>query len=180
MIAPRVLAGSFLAWGYNSVCGKLPSRHLRSLYLRHYLDHLGCGSSVQMGCSFLNGRKVSFGRRNVINFGCVFDGRTYRISTGDDVSIGPEAVILTLGHDPQSSTFVDQGGDVLIGNQVWIAYRAIVLPGITIGDGAVIAAGAVVTRNVAPFAIVAGCPARKVGERNPDLNYQLQCSPFLV
>ena len=118
-----------------------------------------------MGCRFLNGRKVFLGERNVVNFGCLFDGRKFSIRTGSNVSIGPEATILTLGHDPRSATFEDRGGDVVIGDRVWIGYRAVVLPGITIGEGAVIGAGAVVTKDVDPYVIVAGNPARKVGER---------------
>jgi maltose O-acetyltransferase len=118
-----------------------------------------------MGCRFLNGRKVFLGERNVINFGCLFDGRKFSIRTGSNVSIGPEATILTLGHDPRSTAFEDLGGDVVIGDRVWIGYRAIVLPGVTIGEGVVVGAGAVVTKNVEPYAIVAGNPARKIGER---------------
>jgi len=130
-----------------------------------------------MGCRFLNGRKVYLGERNVINFGCLLDGRKYKIQTGSDVSIGPEASILTLGHDPQSAEFADRGGNVLIGNRVWIGYRAMILPGVTIGEGAVVGAGAVVTKDVEPFSIVAGNPARRIGERNQDLNYRLKYDP---
>lgn len=108
------------------------------------------------------------------------DGRKYNITVGNDVSIGPEASILTLGHDPQSGNFEDRGGDVIIGDRVWIGYRAIVLPGVTIGDGAVVGAGSVVTRNVEPFTIVAGNPATKIGTRNPELVYELNYRPFLV
>lgn len=113
----------------------------------------------------------------MINFGCLFDGRKFHIRTRHDVSIGPEASILTLGDDPQSSDFCDRGGDVVIGDRVWIGYRAIVLPGVTIGEGAVIGAGAIVTKDVEPFAIVAGNPAKKIGERTKDLRYSLQYDP---
>lgn len=133
--------------------------------MKVWLGGLGAKSGVQMGCRFLNGRKVFLGERNVINFGCLFDGRKFSIRTGSNVSIGPEATILTLGHDPRSTAFEDLGGDVVIGDRVWIGYRAIVLPGVTIGEGVVVGAGAVVTKNVEPYAIVAGNPARKIGER---------------
>ena len=133
-----------------------------------------------MGCRFLNGRKVYLGDRNVINFGCLLDGRHYTIKTGNDVSIGPEATILTLGHDPQSPTFADRGGDVIIGDRAWIAYRAIILPGIKIGEGAIVGAGSVVTKNVEPYTIVAGNPAKVIGRRNPDLTYHLNYRPFLT
>jgi acetyltransferase-like isoleucine patch superfamily enzyme len=175
----RVLAGSVVAYAYNGWVGQFPSRSIRHAYLRRWLGRFGVGTGVQMGCRFLNGRKVYFGDRNVINFGCLFDGRCHSIRTGPDVSIGPEATILTLGHDPQSPDFIDRGGDVVIGHHAWIAYRAILLPGVCVGDGAVVAAGAVVTKNVEAYSIVAGSPARKVGERNRDLHFQLDFSPFL-
>jgi acetyltransferase-like isoleucine patch superfamily enzyme len=174
----RIFGGSLLAFLYNCFAGRIPVRTLRRLYLQAWLGHFGSGTNVQMGCRFLNGRKVHLGERNVINFGCLFDGRKFHIRTGDDVSIGPEAAILTLGHDPQSLDFADRGGDVNIGDRVWIAYRAIILPGVTIGEGAVVAAGAVVTRDVSPYEIVAGVPARSVGKRNRKIRYQLQFAPF--
>ena len=133
-----------------------------------------------MGCRFLNGRKIHLGERNVINFGCLLDGRRYEIHIGNDVSIGPEATILTLGHDPQSPDFADRGGDVVIGERVWIGYRAIILPGVTIGDGAVVAAGAVVTKDVEQYSIVAGAPAKKIKDRNRNLKYGLSFDPFCV
>jgi len=176
----RILFGSLAAFLYNSLVGRFPLRWLRKLYLKAWLGNLGVGSGVQMGCRIMNGRKVHLGDRNVINFGCLFDGRKYHIRTGHDVSIGPEAAILSLGHSPRSSDFADQGGDVVIGNRVWIGYRAIILPGITIGDGAVVGAGAVVTEDVEPFAIVAGNPARKIGERSKELGYNLNYAPFLL
>lgn len=175
----RLLGGGLVAFGYNYFVGRLPSRTLRKVYLRGWLGNFGANGGVQLGCKFLNGRKVFFGQRNVINFGCLFDGRKFAIRTGDDVSIGPEAAILTLGHDPQSPEFADRGGEVVIGSRVWIGYRAVILPGIKIGDGAIVGAGAVVTKDVEAFTIVAGNPARKIGERSRELNYKLNFQPFL-
>ena len=176
----RQFLGDIISWGYNSLVGHLPVRAVRRIYLRGWLGRMGAGVGVQMGCRFLNGRKVHLGDRTVINFGCLLDGRKYHIRTGNDVSIGPEASILTLGHDPQSPEFADRGGDVVIGNRVWIGYRAIVLPGITIGEGAVVGAGAVVTKDVEPFSIMAGNPARKIGERSKELSYRLNYDPMFL
>lgn len=176
----KVALGSILSYIYNQIISDLPSRSLRMCYLRAYLGKSGENTSVQMGCKILNGKRIELGERNVINFGSLLDGRCYRITTGSDVSIGPEASILTLGHDPQSSEFSDRGGDVVIGNQVWIAYRAIILPGVTIGDGAVVGAGSVVTKDVEPYTIVAGNPARLVGKRTDQLNYKLHYQPWLI
>jgi len=176
----RSLLGAIVARLYNSVVGKIPSRTIRGLYLRPWLGRYAAGAGVQLGCRFLNGRKVLLGPRAVINFGCLLDGRVYPITTGSDVSIGPEASILTLGHDPHSPDFADRGGPVTIGDRVWIGYRAMVLPGVTIGEGAVIAAGAVVAKDVAPYTIVAGNPAREVGKRTHDLTYRLAHRPWLA
>ena len=180
MSGVRLLAGTVAAYVYNAVVGHLPSRTLRHAYLRLWLGRFGKGSGVQLGCRFLNGHKVLLGSNSVINFGTLIDGRHYPVIIGANVSIGPEAAILTLGHDPQSPAFADKGGEVRIGDRAWIAYRAVILPGVTIGEGAVVAAGAVVTGDVAPFAIVAGNPARQVGTRNPELDYRLDFRPWLI
>ncbi|HTJ78196.1 MAG TPA: acyltransferase [Rariglobus sp.] len=175
----RLLAGGFMSYFYNAWIGRIPSRTARHFFLKYYLGACGKGTGIQLNNRFLNGRKIRFGERNVINFGCLFDGRRYSITTGNDVSIGPEATILTLGHDPQSPIFADRGGDVVIGDRVWIAYGALIMPGVTIGEGAVVAAGAVVTRDVEPYSIVAGIPARVIGSRAKGLHYRLNYHPVL-
>ena len=186
----KVFFGSLLSYHYNFILTFFPSRYLREVYLKLWLGCFGAKSGVQLGCRFLNGRKVFLGERNIINFGCLLDGRKFSIRTGSNVSIGPEATILTLGHDPRSATFEDRGGDVVIEDRVWIGYRAIVLIGVAIGKGAVVGAGAVVTKNVEPYAIVAGNPARKIGERKllncndldsntKDFTYELNYRPWL-
>lgn len=176
----RPYIGAILAYFYNGWLTYVPAKWIRASYLRIYLAQLGKQTNVQMRCRFLNGPRVTFGDNNVINFGCLLDGRKFNITTGNNVSIGPEATILTLGHDPQSSEFADLGGDVVIGDRVWIGHRATILPGVTIGEGAVVAACSVVTRDVEPFSIVAGIPAKPVGNRNQDLQYELNFSPFLL
>lgn len=66
------------------------------------------------------------------------------------------------------ATAWDNKGDIVIGNDVWIGYEAVVLAGVTIGDGAVIGARAVVTKDVPPYAVVGGVPARLIRRRFPD------------
>ena len=66
------------------------------------------------------------------------------------------------------ATAWDNKGDIFIGNDVWIGYEAVVLAGVTIGDGAVIGARAVVTKDVPPYAVVGGVPARLIRRRFPD------------
>ena len=172
-------AAELAAYGYNQLIGNCPSRRIRHAVLRWWLKQVGTGTGVQMGCRFIS-RNIRLGARNVINFGCLFDGRGYEIVTGSDVSIGPAATILTLGHDPRSAGFADRGGPVLVGNRVWICYGGLILPNVKLGEGAVVGAGAVVTRDVAPYTIVAGNPAKVIGERPRDLSYELNYRPFLI
>ena len=179
-MSPKVFIGLVTAYSYNSLLTHIPAHWIRSSYLRMLLSKFGRHTNIQMRCRFLNGRRVSLGGHNVINFGCLLDGRKFNITTGDNVSMGPEATILTLGHDPQSPECEDNGGDVVIGDRVWIGYRALIMPGVTIGEGAVVAAGAVVTKDVEPFTIVGGVPAKKIGDRNQDHNYELNFSAFLT
>ena len=91
--------------------------------------------------------------------------------------------IWSMQHDHTSISFgLDSKGTVRIGDRVWLGPRTIVLPGCNIGEGAVVAAGVVVTKDVPPFAIVGGIPAKIIGERQRGINYDLtrgEYSPFL-
>jgi galactoside O-acetyltransferase len=92
------------------------------------------------------------------------------ITIGDNVMIGPNVVLRSNDHVfEQADVLINyQGmseGSITIGNDVWIASNAVILQNVSIGDGAVVAAGAVVTKNVPPYAIVGGVPARTIGTR---------------
>jgi maltose O-acetyltransferase len=116
---------------------------------------------------------VTVGQNTNVNTGVVLDGRG-GLHIGARVNISPEALILTAEHDPRSPDFAGVEAAVVIGDRVWIAARAIVLPGSRVGEGAVVAAGAVVRGEVEPWTIVAGNPARKVGDRPADAQSSLQ------
>lgn len=108
------------------------------------------------------GINICIGQRFYANHHCVIlDAATVII--GDDVMLGPAVHIYTVTHPLQAeqrATGIEQAKPVRIGNNVWIGGQAIILPGVTIGDGAVIAAGSVVSRDIAPYTLVAGQPAR--------------------
>ena len=123
---------------------------------------------------------IRIGHTTNINPNCMFDSRGGSIRIGNFVDIAPEVNIWTLEHDPQDPNFATKGGPVGIEDFVWIGNRAIILPNITIGEGAVIATGAVVTKNVSPWTIVGGVPAREIGLRNKDQNPRKPYKPFLL
>lgn len=84
---------------------------------------------------------------------------------GNDVRIGPNARLLAAGHDVSRADFKETGGDITIGNGCWIGAGAMVLQGVRVGDGAVIAAGSIVTRDVPANTVVAGVPAKVIQQR---------------
>ena len=97
--------------------------------------------------------------------GVLLDGRC-GLTIGNKVTISYEAIVWTQSHDYNSPNFAGKGAPVTIGNKAWICSRAIILPGITVGEGAVVASGAVVTHDVPPYTVVGGIPARAIGMRN--------------
>nr|WP_277350429.1 acyltransferase [Rhodococcus sp. BL-253-APC-6A1W] len=115
---------------------------------------------------------VDIGNNSIIGNDCFLDGRR-GLKIGDNVNIGGHVHIFTLEHNPHASDFGVQGGAVNIGDYAYVASRATILPGVTVGKGAVVAAGAVVTKDVQPYRIVGGTPAREIGDRTSDLQYAL-------
>ncbi|MCC8946352.1 MULTISPECIES: sugar O-acetyltransferase [Bradyrhizobium] len=108
------------------------------------------------------GSNISLGDGVFLNFNCVILD-VVEVAIGDRTQIGPAVQIYTADHPRDAETRragLEFGRPIRIGSDVWIGGGAIILPGITIGDGALVGAGSVVTRNVAPGAIVAGNPAR--------------------
>jgi maltose O-acetyltransferase len=145
---------------------------------------IGRRSSLHLGVRILNNKfkrsNITIGRNCVINDGCLLDGRVYKIRIGNNVDIARETLIYTLQHDYNNDYHLTKGGDVIIEDYVWIASRVIILPGVHIGKGAVCASGAVVTKNVDPFTIVGGVPAKPIGKRNSQLLYTLSDKYFFV
>ena len=173
-LALRLFCIRVLSYLTNHVVAHVPSFTFRRLWYQHALGiHFGPRASVFMGAyvwsfgrSEARRRGVTIGRNSRINRNCTLDIRC-GLTIGDDVSISPEVMILTLSHDYNDPRFSDlDAGPVTIEDHVWIGSRALVLPGVTVGRGAVVAAGSVVTKDVAPMTVVAGVPAKQVAVRD--------------
>ncbi|MCH5267398.1 MAG: sugar O-acetyltransferase [Lachnospiraceae bacterium] len=108
------------------------------------------------------GKNIHIGENVFINAGCSFQDQG-GITIGDGCLIGHNTVIATLNHEEQPKRRGDLlPAPVVIGDRVWIGSNATILPGVTIGDGAIVAAGAVVTKNVPENTVVGGVPARVI------------------
>src|SRR6185369_10201510 len=95
---------------------------------------------------------------------------------GNNVSIAGEVRIYTMEHDIDSPDFAEIGAPVVIDDYVVIGTRVTILPGVHIGKGAVIASGAVVTKDVEPYSVVGGIPAKEIKKRKENLQYTLKFS----
>ena len=117
--------------------------------------------------------RISIGDYCRINKNVLLDGRGKGLTIGNNVDIAQEVNIWTLQHDYNDPMYKAVGKSVVIEDYAWIASRATILPGVTIGRGAVVASCAVVTKNVPALAVVAGVPAKVIGHRNDCMHYRL-------
>lgn len=131
------------------------------------------GSRIHIGARFFYPANIKIGKGSIIGDNAFLDGRD-RLTIGDHVDIASSVAIYNSEHDINSEDFHAVNEPVEIGDFVFIGARAIILPGVKIGKGAVVAAGAVVTKDVSEYAIVGGVPAEVIGERKvKDLHYRL-------
>lgn len=146
------------------IVGQIPSHHIRRAFYRLYGMEIGFGSTIHMGARFYNLGNITIGSDTIIGENAVLDGRD-KITIGNHVALASEVMIYNAEHDVHDKDFRVTTEPVIIEDYVFIGPRAIILPGVTVGKGAVVAAGAIVTKNVEQFTIVGGVPAKSIGER---------------
>lgn len=157
----------------NFISATVPFHSLRKLFFRLAGVKIGKNSFIHMGGRFYLPINITIGNGTIIGDNTFLDGRA-KLTIGDHVDIASGVLIYNSEHDIHSESFAPIEEPVEIGDYVFIGPRAIILPGVKIGKGAVVAAGAVVTVDVEPFKIVAGVPAKVIGERkNKNPNYRL-------
>ena len=153
--------------------GHIPSCHLRKLVYR------GLGVKADNNVVFHFDTEIRrpwllrLGHGTIIGDHAILDARN-GITMGENVNLSSNVSIYTEQHDHRDPYFgLTKGGkkSVNIGNRVWLGSNVVVLPGVTIGEGAVCCAGAVITKDVAPYSVVAGIPAKEVNQRPEELHY---------
>jgi acetyltransferase-like isoleucine patch superfamily enzyme len=154
--------------------GNIPLHFVRRFFYEISGIKMGKHSTIHCWARFYETNKIEIGKGTIIGDHCFLDGRD-KLMIGDHVDIASQVLIYNSEHDIHSQDFyADKTAPVEIGDYVFVGPRAIILPGVKIGKGAIIAAGAVVTKDVPEFKIVGGVPAREIGERqSKDLHYSL-------
>ncbi len=144
--------------------GNIPFYFIRNTFYRLAGLKIGKGSTIHMGANFFQPKGISIGEDSIIGNHAFLDGRA-PLKIGSHVDIASEVMIYNSEHDVHREDMAAIEEPVLIEDYAFIGPRVIILPGVKIGKGAVVAAAAVVTKNVPSGKIVGGVPAREIGER---------------
>lgn len=174
-----ILIHAIMAWLENNIIAVIPIWWVRKLYHRMMGVKIGHGSYLNMRTYMLGPGSLSVGKYTHVNPGCLIDYRG-GIDIGSCVSISHRVMLITGGHDVQSSCFAEVRKPIKIEDYVWIGAGATVLQGVNIGEGAVVAAGAVVVNDVPSYTIVGGVPAKRIGVRNGDLSYKCRTTDIFM
>lgn len=142
------------------------AKKMRGFFGKRIAAKFGTDVNIERNAVFTP--ELEIGNNSGVGIDCEVYGP---VTIGDNIMMGPEVIIYTSGHkhDRIDIPMMEQGSSetrpVIIGNDVWIGRRAIIMPGVTIGDGVIIGAGAVVTKNIEPYMVAVGVPAKAIKSR---------------
>lgn len=148
----------------NRIISFFPSCHIRKIGLAIFGVKIYGKVSMFSGFEIRNPKGLIFQGDSSVGPNVLLDARKGLI-IGKNVTIARNAMIWTLHHDYNDSQFKAIGEKVIIGDYAWICSGSIILPGVSVGEGAIVASGAVVTKSVEPYSVVAGVPAKQIGLR---------------
>lgn len=167
---------SISLWG-NRVINKLPSRHIRKWFYQSLGAKLGKDCFPCRRVEILLPKGLELGDRVSVGWFAELDARG-GIVVDRDTNISSHVKLITGSHDINDPKFTADFLPIHIGHHCWIGTGATILQGVRIGDGAIIAAGSVVAKNVSPWTVVGGVPAKKIGSRKIVTNYKLGKTPL--
>jgi len=146
------------------IVGFIPSHTIRKIFYIIAGINMPFDSNIYMGANFFNPKGITIGHDSLIGSNSFLDGRA-PLTIGSHTSLASDVMIYNDEHDINSADFGNSFGPVNIKDYVFIGPRAIILPGITIGRGAIVAAGAIVTKDIPDFEVWGGVPAKKISDR---------------
>ena len=152
--------------------GYVPSHRIRNFFYRCYGVRLARNSALHWRARFFSPENLCIGEHCTLGNDGFYDARD-GITIGNCVNISAEVRLYTREHNIDDPYFGERGGPITIRYYACIGSRVTILPGVEIGEGAVVASGAVVTKNVAPYTLVGGVPAKFIRDRPRDLRYKL-------
>lgn len=152
--------------------GHVPSHSIRRFFYRRAGLTLPQTSSIHWRAEFYAPERITIGEYTTIGDSAFLDGRSGLV-IGSSVNLGSHVTCWTRQHDIDAADFAEVGGPIRIEDYAYLGSACIVLPGVTVEVGGVVAAGSVVTRDVPAYTLVAGVPARVVRTRSRDLDYRL-------
>ncbi len=162
---------------FNTVITHIPSHRLRQGFLRMMGAQIGERSAIFRGCRILAPERLVVGRRCAIAWNVMIDARG-GITFGDDVVVASDCQFVTAEHDVSSPTFAATYAPIEVRRWAWIGTRAMVFKGVTIGEGGVVAGGGVAVSDVPPYTVVGGVPAKPIGRRTENLDYDPTYRPL--
>ena len=155
---------------FLDLVGKIPSQRIRKILYRMCGASINKKSVIYSGCEVRNPKGLFIDAGTIVGHDTILDARS-GLKLGKNVNISSQAAFWTAQHSPKAFDFNTVFGKIIVCDYAWVSFRATVLPNVTIGKGAIVAAGAVVTTDVPPYAIVGGIPAKVIGERPRELSY---------
>jgi len=174
----RYVRGFFLELLLNGALPSIPFWCIRKLYLKLLKAKIGKGSMILRQVYIQSPNHLEIGEYSHVNRGCTIDARA-GLYIGNSVSISHNVSLMTGSHDYRSPFFAGQFEPIVIEDYAWIGVNATILQGVRIGKGAVVCAGAVVTKDVEAYTVVGGVPAKQIAERPNTLDYKCHWSiPF--
>lgn len=154
----------------NGILNVIPFWFIRKVFYFIGKISIGRKTNVNMFQHIIEPRNLKIGKNTHINRYCLLDCRG-GIAIGDDVSISFNVKLITGSHNINSPHFSSSFAPIVIEDNVWIGAGAIILKDTVVGKGSVICAGAVVTKDVPSYSVVAGVPAKVIEKRSEDLKY---------
>jgi len=141
---------------------------VRNIFFRVALKKMGINVLIDYGVFFRYMKKIELGDNVSINRGCEFFTSVnlkHQIILKNNVTLSPNVKIYSAGHDYNYLNLPDSAGDIIINKYSWIGANSIILQNVNIGEGAIVCAGSVVTKDVPAYAVVAGIPAKIIKKR---------------